>query len=194
MKLNKSEQNLALQDLKKEYTAAPADISKIYLGIVILSALAAISAIVIAVHIRVLYGLALGMAAALCYTFATSFVLKKKLGISYRSESGKLTVTKYDAKGNTQAWIPERLIWLDVTEIDDGAFAVASSGNLREIHLPGTIIRIGADAFAQCPKLERIYFDGGAEDFGKIEIESDLSSYKIVLKACPPADCEVGGE
>ena len=179
---------------KKEFQAALARTSKTYRGIVIESAVIALIAVIVAVHIKVSYGLVLGMAAAVYYALATSSALKKNLGISYRGVTGKLIVTGYDAKGREQAWIPERLLGLDVTEIDDKAFAADPSKNLCEIHLPKTITHIGADAFSQCSRLECIYFEGSAKDWEKIESESDLSSYKIVLGNTLDNECEEGGE
>ena len=120
--------------------------------------------------------------AAVYYTLSTSITLKKELGISYRSVAGALTVTKYDAKGRESAWIPQKLLWLDVTEIDAGAFGTKSSENLCEIHLPRTLTRIGADAFVDCPKLSRICFEGNAEQWARIESQSDLSSFCVELE------------
>jgi hypothetical protein len=175
---------------KEEFDAALARTSKTYRGIVIETAVIAFLAIIVAVHVKVSYGFVIGMAAAVYYSLTTAGALKKNLGISYRGATGKLTVTRYDAKEREKAWIPERLLGLDVVEIDDKAFAADSSRNLCEIHLPRTITHIGADAFIECPSLECIYFEGSAQEWEKIDSESDLSSYKIVLGDSPDTECE----
>lgn len=193
-RIKKTEEATIAEYGKKEFQAALARTSKTYRAIVIESALVALVAIVAAVHIKVLYGLALGMVAAVYYAYATASALKKNLGISYRSVSGRLIVTKYDAKGREQAWIPERLLGLSVSEIDDKAFEGESSDKLCEIHLPRTVTYIGADAFCGCPSLLRIYFEGSAQEWEKIESESDLTLYEIVLGDTPDTESEEGDE
>ena len=80
-------------------------------------------------------------------------------------------------------WIPERLLWIEVTEIGDEAFNHASSSEIETVHLPATLKALGKDVFKGCQKLQRICFDGTREDFAKIECATDLSRYELIFRS-----------
>ena len=177
-------------------------VSSAYLLVVIVSAILALIGIWIAVSIKVSYGLMCAMAAVVFYIFAVGNILYKRLGIAYASTTGQLRITKYHAKGRADAWIPRRLLWLDVTEIDDGAFDQDSSREITTVHLPLTLRHIGKDVFKGCEKLERICFEGSREEWESIESETDLSGYSVELdsrvaypnKKMPKAKCAAGSQ
>lgn len=64
-------------------------------------------------------------------------------------------------------------IWIDtgITEIGEQAFFDHSA--LKRVWLPETLHKIGAEAFAQCPKLEEIVFERTADRSNKIDIGKD---------------------
>ena len=157
-------------------------VSSAYLVTVIISAIIASAGVAIAVIVSVFSGLICAIIAAVYYTLAVNNILNKRLGIAYTSETGRLKITKFRGKGREECWIPRRLIWLDVTEIEDRALECDCSKSIRIIHLPRTLTRIGKDAFSSCESLERICFEGSEEEWSKIEIESELS--KVAIDYC----------
>ena len=180
-RVKNAEDAVAVEYGHEEFAQALARTSKAYAGIVAESAAAIAVGIALAVHVKVLYGIIIAVVAVFYYAYASASTLRRNLGISYRSESGALVITKYDAKQRQSAWIPSKLLWFEVARIDDGAFGGESSSELLEIHLPETIVSIGADAFVGCPSLERICFEGNDEQWSKVESKSDLSGYVIEI-------------
>ena len=57
------------------------------------------------------------------------------------------------------------------SEIGEAAFDFCKS--LEEIRLPAGIKRIGENAFEYCNSLKKVYFDGSAEEWQRIDIESN---------------------
>lgn len=166
---------------EQEFLTALKKTSHEYLLVVIVSAVFVMIGIWIAVSVKVSYGLVCAMAAVVFYIFAVGNILYKRLGIAYASTTGQLRITKYHGRGKADAWIPRRLLWLDVTEIDDGAFDQDSSHEITTVHLPQTLRRIGKDVFRGCEKLECICFEGNREEWESIESETDLSTYSVEL-------------
>lgn len=183
------EQNIERTDIEsesREYTeqeflTALKKTSHEYLLVFIVSAAFVMIGIWIAVSIKVSYGLICAMSAVVFYIFAVGNILYKRLGIAYASTTGQLRITKYHGRGRADAWIPRRLLRLDVTEIDDGAFDQDSSREITTVHLPQTLRRIGKDVFKGCDRLERICFEGSREEWESIESETDLSAYSVEL-------------
>lgn len=151
-----------------------------YLFIVIICCGLALSGVVYAVMDSVFVGLLIAIAGIVLYTALTSNLLYKLLGISYRSATKQLTVTALYCKGCEEAFIPARLIWLDVTELGDGALKHKSSEAVRVLHLPATLRMIGEDVFSGCSDLTTLVFDGSVEAWGSIECLTDLSPYEII--------------
>ncbi len=156
-------------------------VSKLYLVTVIISAIMILAAIFVAVNIKVSVGLICGMVAVVYYIITVTHILKKKLGISYTSTTGQLKITELLGKNREEIWIPRRLLWLDVTEIEDEAFDHECSRKIKVLHLPSTLKRIGKDAFKSCESLERICFEGNDEEWAKVEIECELGEVLVEL-------------
>ena len=150
-----------IESLKKTNSA--------YLGTVIISAAIVAAGVAVAAFLNVFAGLALGIVAILLYMFTTKQILNKNLGIFYRSTSGELAVVSLKARGKEEIFIPHRLLWLDVTEIDSGAFNDGSAGNMHTIHLPATLKVINESAFDGCGALTTICFEGSAAEWDAIE-------------------------
>jgi len=173
-------------DVQSEFLHALKLANSSYLNIVMTCGCLAICGIIIAIHVRLLYGVAVSFAAALAYMVATKMLLRKALGISYETTSGALTVTKLCAKNKEEIFIPRRLLWVDVTEIRDKAFADDTSKNMRVLHLPATLTLIGENIFEGCDSLETVYFEGTQEEFEKIESSTDFSTFQLIF--CDSAD------
>lgn len=65
---------------------------------------------------------------------------------------------------------------------DIGAFAFRDCLNLKAIHLNQKLKHIGQAPFANCPKLETIYYYGTKEEFAKILKGEPFGDAKIVFK------------
>ena len=151
-----------------------------YLMIVIFCGALTIGGVFYAVIDSVMIGLLVSIAGVLLYTALTSNLLYNTLGISYKSATKQLTVTAFYGKNKEEAFIPQRLIWLDVTELYDHALKHKSSEKIRVLHLPSTLKVIGESVFEGCACLTTIIFDGSIADWGKVESLTDLSVYKII--------------
>lgn len=164
---------------EEEFLKRLAAFEKAYLAVVIIAAAIAAAGIAVAVIIRVSYGLILAIAAVLFYLGAVSNILYSKLGLAYTSASGELYVTEYYGRGKEDAWIPRRLMWIDVRSIGDEAFDHESSREIRTLHLPRTVVHIGKNVFLGCENISRICFEGGPEEWEAIEKESDMDGIEI---------------
>ena len=152
-----------------------------YLYTVIISGAIAAAGLIYAVLSSVFFGLVIAILGVLIYTASTSNILYKKLGISYRSTSGALTVTQLYGQSRHNVWIPERLLWLSVTEIGDRAFDHASSASIQTVYLPATVKVIGEDIFKGCTQLETICFEGTREQWAQVESSTDFSGYQLIF-------------
>ena len=153
--------------------------SKAYLLTVIICAAVAAAGVAVAVIVKVSYGLICALCAVVAYIGAVNNILYKRLGVAHKSESGRLTVTEYYGKNRDEAWIPRRLLWLDVTALGDEAFDHESSKNIKVVHLPRTLRHVGKDVFKGCESIERICFEGSRSEWEEIESETDLGVYTV---------------
>ncbi len=156
-----------------------ADIS--YLYILAISGLLTVGGIFFATVSRVSVGLGVCIGAVLIYMGMTRNMLKKDLGIAYRSTSGSLTVTELFANGREEIFIPSRAILLNVTEIESYAFKHEGAECIKAVHLPATLTCIGKDIFAGCESLTTVYFQGSREQLTAIECGTDLSPYELIF-------------
>lgn len=178
------EQNDPHELAEKNFYAELKQVGTLYLYTVIISALIVACGLICAIIYKVFIGLLIGILGVLFYTVLTSNILYKRLGISYRSTSGALTVTQLYGQDRSEIWIPERLLWITVTEIGDKAFDHASSSQINTVHLPATLKAVGKDIFAGCTELRTVCFDGSREQWKQIESLTDFSPYEIIFKDC----------
>ena len=78
-------------------------------------------------------------------------------------------------------------MWFDVIEIGDKAFSSVKNSELKRVFLPSTLKVIGNDVFVGCDTLEVIYYQGSEDDWKKLEINSDISAYKLIFNAEYPS-------
>lgn len=147
-----------------------------YVWALVITALILSGAITCAVLYRVSLGLLLIILAVVTYVAIVTNLLYKNLGIAYRALHGCLTVKALYGKGREVVYIPKRVIFLTVTEIGMRAFTHESSKSIREIHLPNTLLRIGASAFARLPALTDVYYEGSEEEWNAISALAPLEN------------------
>ncbi|MBO7303408.1 MAG: hypothetical protein J6U68_04400 [Clostridia bacterium] len=155
-----------------------------YICTLVVTAIILIGAIASAVLYKVSLGLLLIILAIVTYTAIVTNLLYKNLGISYRALHGCLTVRALYGKGREVVYIPKRIILLTVTEIGMRAFTHESSKSIREIHLPKTLLRIGASAFAKLPALTDVYYEGTEEEWNAISALAPLEN--VTMHFCEP--------
>lgn len=152
-----------------------------YLYTLIASGAVLLAGIIYAVAVRVLVGLLVAIAGILIYASLSSNILYRTLGLSYKTESGRLTVTDVYGKNRETVYIPCRLFLCHVTEIGNRAFAHKSSALIKNVYLPSTIEKIGENIFEGCAQIENIYFDGSREQWEKVEKLTCLDSYTVIF-------------
>ena len=155
-----------------------------YAWALIITLLIAVGGIVCAVLYTVFLGLLLIILAVVTYVAITTNLLYAKLGIAYRSLHGCLTVTALYGKNREVVYIPDRLIWLTVTEIGTRAFTHENSKSIREIHLPKSLLRIGTSAFARLPALTDIYYEGTEKEWRELSRLAPLEN--VTMHFCAP--------
>ena len=155
-----SEKDIYLKRLK--------DVKNGYTVTLIISASIFIGAICCAVFYNALIGLGLLVLGIIAYVALTKNLLYATLGIAYRSFHGCMTITELYGRSREVVYIPDKIIMLTVTEIGTKAFKHESSKNIREIHIPKSIIRIGTSAFAKLPSLTDLYYEGSEEEWKEL--------------------------
>ncbi len=183
-KKKKSEETAELVEQDRSYSEEEflknlAEFEKAYLATVIMAGAIAAAGIAVAVLIKVSFGLMLAIAAVLFYIGTVTNILHSKLGLAYTTLSGALYVTEYYGKGKEEAWIPRRIMWIDVRSVEDEAFDHESCREIRVVHLPKTINHIGKNIFLGCENISRICFEGSPEEWDAIEKETDLDGIEI---------------
>ena len=182
-----TENEITKADAQKEFLDNLKNVNSSYINIVMVCGCLAICGIIIAIHLMLWIGIGISFSSVIIYMILTKLLLIQKLGISYESTSGALTVTKIMAKDKEEILIPSRLLFVDVTKLSDNAFY--NSKELRIVHLPATLSEIGKDVFNSCDALEKIYFEGSQDEFEKIVCATDLSTFEIIF--CDKAEYKI---
>ena len=151
-----------------------------YLLVVIACGALILGGVIFAVISSVFTALLMAIAGVLSYIALTSNILYRLLGLSRKSDNGRLTVTALYGKNKDELFIPSKLIWQRVTGLGDNALNHSSTANVRILHLPSTLISIGENAFLGCDLLSAIVFEGNMEEWTKINVLCDTSIYDII--------------
>ena len=167
----------------EEYIKRMKAFSRFYVLMLIFVGALITGAIVAAVLYDVLVGVSVAFFGVIFYAVQVPEKMSKELGVRYVSLAGGIRMTKCRARYGERLLIPESLMWFDVIEIGDAAFASEKNRELREVFLPSTLKVIGRDVFSGCDALEVIYYGGSEEAFGRVYSETDLSGVKIVFDA-----------
>ena len=113
-------------------------------------------------QVQIMLGLTMGVAVRCKFSFDTAgtytlcdsnkLLMASIGGVGYLPEDGKITVAVMMA-GDVEA----SFVFADPTEIPQGAFADTP---MTELHIPATVLTIGAMAFKGCTALKYIYGEG----------------------------------
>ena len=191
----KSTENVAVntppikkKDPEKLFPIRLSKFNTFYLLVVLAAVIALGVGIFVAVTNDLLWGSIIFFAAIAIYVYFTSSELHDKLGIWYKTDAGKLFVTKCRAKYGDVFYIPRRLLWYDVEEICDGAFFSPAGRNsaLHSVFLPKTVKKIGKNVFDSCTSLCKICFEGTEEEWNAIENETSLEAIEVIFGAVYP--------
>lgn len=170
---------------RERFYAALAEFSRFYLYLVVgCGAILAVS-VVGAVYASIWAGVLVTLLVAVIYRWFLADELKKKLGLSEERVADGLSISLlpssvHDAE---ERFIPEKLLWLEVTELSASESCGKENATVRAIYLPKTLRRIKAGAFDGFSALEVICFEGDAEAWAKVEKETDLSGYRVMLRS-----------
>ena len=170
----------------KEYAKRMAQFNVYYFQLLAIIGAIVILAVVLAVTQSVIVGVSLAVASAVLYKFFTSDEMFKRLGMDYSSVEGGMRVKACRARYGDVMWIPSKLIWFDVIEIGDRAFASEKNAELKRVFFPVSLKKIGEDIFADNTSVSEIFFEGTQEEWEKIEKHTDLSDYKVIFEAKYP--------
>ena len=153
--------------------------NKGYIWAIVIAGIIATAAIICSVHYRVSLGALLLVLSAVTYLAIVINLLYSTLGIAYKAYHGGMTVTAFYGKDRKIVYVPDKVMMLTVTEIGKKAFTHESSKSIKEIHLPNTLLRIGASAFAKLPALTDVYYEGSQEEWEKISELAPLENVTL---------------
>ena len=167
---------------RERFYAALTEFSRFYLYLVLgCGAILAVS-VVGAVYASIWAGVLVAALVAGIYRWFLADELKKKLGFSEERVSDGLSLSLLPRDGE-ERFIPEKLLWLEVTELSASACVSEENATVRAIYLPKTLRRIKMGAFDGLSALEVICFEGDIEAWAKVEKEIDLRSYRVILRS-----------
>ncbi len=160
--------------MEEQYQKRLKNASTAYKQLVIACAAVMAAAIIVAITANILLGASLAIFCAGVYLYFSTEEIYKQLGLKYTHEEGSLHIKKAVAKYGDTLFIPSRLLWADVTHIDDGALSSEKNAELNRVFLSKNITHIGADVFGDhSPRIE-IYYEGSEEEFSRIDGASSL--------------------
>ncbi len=170
---------------RERFDAALAEFSHFYRYLVVGCGVILAVAIVGAVYASVWVGVLVALVVAAIYRWFLSDELKKKLGLSERRAVDGLSLSLLPSviPDVEERFLPEKLLWLEVTELSASAPDKEDNTTVRAIYLPRTLRRLKNGAFDGFSALEVICFEGDAEEWSRVEKELDLSGYRVELRS-----------
>jgi hypothetical protein len=176
-------ENIAWDELYvKAYTRA----DRFYRQLVAVICVACAIGIGIAVMLDVIVGACIAICAAMLYSYFSSDDIYKRLGLRFTHVRGRIHITRAVAKYGDTLVIPSRLVFADVTAIDDGAFVSPKNEELVRVFIPKSIAHIGQDAFGEHTSHVEILFEGSAEEWGRVDGAQQLSAMPIAFDFTAP--------
>lgn len=171
-------------DTEQEYLKALCELRKGYIWTVVITLAIMAASIATALLYRAYMGLLILALAVIVYLVIAKNLAYSKLGISYRTLHGCLTVTELYGKNRETVYIPEKMMIFTVTEIGTRAFTHESSKSIKSIYIPKSILRIGTSAFARLHSLTDIYYEGSEEQWKEISRLAPLEDVTVHFE-CP---------
>ena len=171
-------------DTEQEYLKALCELHKGYIWAIVITLAIMAASIATALLYRAYMGLLILALAVIVYLVIAKNLAYSKLGISYRTLHGCLTVTELYGKNRETVYIPEKMMIFTVTEIGTRAFTHESSKSIKNIYIPKSILRIGTSAFARLHSLTDIYYEGSEEQWKEISRLAPLEDVTVHFE-CP---------
>ncbi|MBQ8849583.1 MAG: hypothetical protein IJ011_04550 [Clostridia bacterium] len=161
--------------------------NKFYLWLVIAVGVVMVAAITVAVYVSVFAGVIVGIVGALVYLLLLSDEMKRSLGLWYRRIDGGISVSVISPKGKkaakeTERYIPERLMRLDVVAIDAPEGKDAPDALAEVLYIPRSVKRIEAGALSGMVSLSRIIYAGSAEEWAAVVCEDELEEIEVICE------------
>lgn len=164
---------------QREFLEDYAWTEKLYRAIIVVSCILAAASIGVAVIWKVSYGLIGAFVTVVFYLTASSNMLYSRLGLAQRSNHGELTVTEVYGQKREEVYLPEKLFWNEVTALGSEACDHKSTAEMKVLHLPRGIKKIGKDALKGATMLERICYGGSEEEWAEVEVLCELDGIEI---------------
>ena len=173
-------------DSEKLFPKRMEKVQSFYLLLVIMCTIGLGVAIFCAVTQDLMWAAVIAAVSIFFYVRFTGYTLDEQLGVSYKTASGSLTVTRCRARYGDIFYIPSRLLWYDVEAVSDKAFfsPKAKNAELHTIYIPKSIKHIGKDVFSSCESLTTVCFEGSRAEWEKVTKETDFSGFK--MEFCAP--------
>lgn len=134
-------------------------------------------AILLAMLVRVLAGLAVAIFVAVAYRVLTAELVKRQTGLRTENRRGCCAVSLL--RGEEEIHLPRRLLWLDVTCLS-AAGTVTDGERVRVLRLPRSLKQIEEGALDALVALERIEFAGTEEEWQAIGKPEVLPACEII--------------
>lgn len=150
-----------------------------YLQLVVLCAVVAAATVAVSIIANALVGLAVAVALALIYAYFSRDELKRSLGVVCTVNNASLRITQLTSAIETDAFVPSRIMWYDVTEIAHGVLENEKIQGVERLHIPSTVKRIEKGAFDGCDSLQALLFACGEDELEKMSVEEDLSRFTL---------------
>ena len=170
----------------KEYAKRMLSFSEKYIMTLCGAGVAIAAGIAIAIFYEFIIGVAAVALGVVIYVKFVNSDLYSQLGFEYKTYTEGLCLTLCRARYGDVMWVPSRLIYFDVTRIEDKAFSSKHNEELRCVFLPKSLKSIGKDIFEDCHALEDVFFEGSEAEWEKIEKETDFSSFRLTFDAKYP--------
>ena len=164
-------------------------VSSFYLFLVVMCTAALGIAVYFAIERDLLIAAVIAVVSVFFYARFAGYTLDDQLGLSYKTASGSMQITRCRARYGDVFYIPAKLFWYDVEAIADNAFFSPKGKNseLHTVYIPKSIKHIGRDVFESCESLSTICFEGTEAEWEKVTKETDLSALETVFCATIPS-------
>ncbi len=150
-----------------------------YFQLVVLCAVVAAATVAVAILANFLVGAAVAITLALIYAYFSRDELKRSLGVVCTVNNASLRITQLTSAIDSDAFVPSRIMWYDVTEIAHGALENEKIQGVESLHIPSTVKRIEKGAFGGCDSLETLLFACSEDELEKMSVEEDLSRFTL---------------
>ena len=150
-----------------------------YFQLIFLCAIVAAATVAVSILASALVGLIVALALAVIYTYFSRDELKRSLGIVFTVNNASIRITGLFSTVKKEGFIPERIMWYNVTEIACGAIANEKIQGLERLHIPSTVKRIEKGAFDGCDSLTTLLFACGEEELKNMSVEEDISRFEV---------------